>query len=48
LELHERVIGTTNAERVRSRLAAMGFEELPELSAGERLTLRRVSGRGVP
>ena len=48
LELHERVIGATNAGRVRSRLAAIGFEELPELSAGEHLTLRRVSGRGSP
>jgi hypothetical protein len=48
LELHERVIGTTNAGRVRSQLAALGFEELPELSAGERLTMRRDSGCGIP
>ena len=48
VELHERVIGTTNAARVRSRLTAIGFEELPELCAGERRMLRRVSGRGSP
>ena len=48
LELHERVIGPVGARRVRSTLAAMGFEELPELSAGEHLVLQRVRGRGVP
>jgi len=48
LELHERVIGTVSAARVRSTLAAMGFEEMPELSAGEHLVLQRARGRGVP
>jgi hypothetical protein len=48
LELHERVIGAVSAGRVRATLAAMGFEEMPELSAGEHLVLQRVRGRGVP
>jgi len=48
LELHERVIGTVSAGRVRSTLVAIGFEEMPELSACEHLALRRVRGRGVP
>jgi FkbM family methyltransferase len=47
LELHEQVIGTASARRVRSTLTAMGFEELPELSGGKHLVLQRVSGRGV-
>lgn len=47
LELHERMIGAANARRVRATLAALGFEEILGLSAGERLTLQRVSGRGM-
>jgi len=47
LELHERVIGTASARRVRSTLAAMGFDERPELSAGQHVVLQRVRGRGV-
>ena len=47
LELHERVIGTAGARRVRSTLSAIGFEELPDLSTGKHLVLQRVSGSGV-
>ena len=48
LELHERMIGTASARQVRSTLAAMGFEEIPGLSAGQNLVLHRVSGRDLP
>jgi FkbM family methyltransferase len=41
LELHERVIGTAGARRVRSTLAAMGFEERSDLAAGGHLVLQR-------
>jgi len=47
LELHERVIGAASAQRVRSTLAALGFDERPELSAGQHLVLQRANGRGV-
>jgi FkbM family methyltransferase len=47
LELHERVIGAASARQVRSTLAAMGFEELPEQSTGQHLVLRRAGRRGV-
>jgi len=47
LELHERVIGTAGARRVRATLSAMGFEELPDLSADTHLVLQRVSGSGL-
>src|SRR6266576_3641648 len=47
LELHERVIGTAGARRVRSTLSAIEFEELPDLSTGKHLVLQRVSGSGV-
>jgi len=43
LELHERVIGPAGAGRVRATLSAMGFEELPGLSADKHLVLQRVS-----
>jgi len=46
LELHERVIGAASAQRVRSTLAAMGFEELSELTTGQHLVLRRVEHLG--
>jgi len=46
LELHERVIGTAGARRVRSTLSAIGFEELPDLSTGKHLVLQRVSRSG--
>ena len=42
LELHEQVIGTASARRVRSTLAALGFEELSELSAGQHVVVQRV------
>ena len=42
LELHERVIGAAGARHVRSTLAAMRFEELPDLAADGHLVLRRV------
>ena len=48
LELHDRVIGTAGARRVRSTLSAIGFEELPGLSTGQHLVLQRVSASGVP
>jgi len=41
LELHERIIGGTNASRVRSLLATAGFTEVQGLSAQEHLVLRR-------
>jgi len=46
LELHERVIGTAGARRVRSTLSAIGFEELTDLSTGKHLVLQRVSRSG--
>lgn len=45
LELHERVIGAASARRVRSTLAAMGFEELPDLTAGGHIVLRHATLR---
>ena len=47
LELHEWVIGTAGARRVRSTLSAIGFEELPDLSTGKHLVLQRVGWSGV-
>ena len=41
LELHERIIGEPEANRVRSILAAAGFIAVPGLSAREHLVLRR-------
>ena len=46
LELHERMIGA-GARRVRSTLAAMGFEERCDLATGRHLVLQRFAGRGV-
>jgi FkbM family methyltransferase len=48
LELHEQVIGPAGARHVRSTLAAMGFEPVPDLAAGGLLALRRVGGRQAP
>ena len=41
LELHEQVIGRASALRVRSRLTAMGFEELPRWCTGEHFVVQR-------
>jgi FkbM family methyltransferase len=41
LELHERIIGAANAQRVRSRLAAAGFAEVAGLSKPGHAVLTR-------